>query len=56
MTPQQVTEMNAALAGKNTKKLKEMSKKLDTDASAAKTPEDATRMHELARIMSQPSL
>ena len=56
VTPQQVTEMNAALASKNAKKLKEMSKKLDTDASTAKTPEDAMRMHELAKIMSQPSL
>ena len=56
VSPQQATELNAALASKNGKKLKQMSKQLEAEASAAKTPEDATRMHALAKIMNEPGL
>lgn len=52
----QISEMNAALAAKNMKKMKSMSKMLDNEAASAKTPQDAERMHKLAEIMMQPSM
>ncbi len=56
LTPQQLAEMNAALASKNAGKLKALGKTLDKEAATAKTAQDAERMHALAKIMSQPSL
>ena len=56
ITPQQITDLNAALAAKNSKKLKNMGKMLDSSAASAKTPQDGERMRKLASIISQPSI
>ncbi len=56
VTPQQVTDMNAAVVSRNAKKLSSLGKKLDKDATLAKTPQDAERMHALAKIMEQPGV
>ncbi len=53
---QQISDINAAIAAKNMKKLKAMSKMIDSEAAAAKTPQDAERMHKLAKIMDQPGV
>ena len=56
VTPQQIAELNAAVSSNNGKKLNTLGKKLDKDSSTAKSPKDAERMHELAKIMEQPGL
>ena len=56
LTAEQVTAINAELAKSKSAKLKAMAKGLDKDAAMAKTPKDAERMHELAKIMSQSGM
>ena len=56
VTAKQIADMNAALAAKNVKQLNKMSKVLESEASAAKTPQDAERMRQLAKIIGQPGL
>ncbi|ADW67415.1 LVIVD repeat-containing protein [Granulicella tundricola] len=56
LTAAQVSSINAELAKSKSAKLKAMAKGLDKDAATAKTPKDAERMHELAKIMSQSGM
>ena len=50
LTYEKVTALNAAMDKKKTKELKAFAVKLDKDA-ATSAPEDADRMHSLAKIL-----